>query len=122
MADDDVVVWYNPRCSKCIGAEELLAAHGIAARQVRYLDEPPAAEEIRQVLALLGSTDPRDMMRVDEPLYDELALATRSGEDLVDAMAAQPVLIQRPIVIRAGRAVIARPPERLLELLDDADD
>jgi len=115
---DEVVVWYNPRCSKCRGAEELLAAHGVPARQVRYLDDPPPREEIVRVLGLLGTSDPRTMMRTREPLYAELGLADADPERLLDAMTAHPELIERPIVIRADRAVVARPPELLLSLLE----
>jgi arsenate reductase len=116
--DDGVVVWYNPRCSKCQGADELLAAHGVPARRVRYLDDPPARDEIRRVLGLLGASDPRVMMRTGEPRYRELGLDDAPPDDLVDAMATYPELIERPIVIRADRAVVARPPELLLSLLD----
>jgi arsenate reductase-like glutaredoxin family protein len=62
-AEPDVVVWYNPRCSKCRGAEELLAACGVPAQRMFYLDNPPARDEITRVLALLGTADPRALMR-----------------------------------------------------------
>jgi arsenate reductase len=120
VADDELVVWYNPRCSKCQGAEALLEAHAVRARQVRYLDDPPSEQEIRRVLGLLGESDPRAMMRTGEPRYAELGLADASPDELVAAMAANPVLIERPIVIRADRAVVARPPELLLSLLGDS--
>jgi arsenate reductase len=115
---DDVVVWYNPRCSKCLGAEELLAAHGVATRQLRYLDDPPTRDEIVRVLTLLGTPDPRAMMRTKERRYADLGLDQADADQLLDAMAAYPELIERPIVIRADRAVVARPPELLLSLLD----
>lgn len=118
MNGAEVVVWYNPRCSKCRGAAELLAAHGVPARQVRYLDEPPPEAEIRRVLALLGETDPRPLMRTDEPRYAELSLAGASADELIVAMSRYPELIQRPVVIWPDRAVIARPPELLLPLLE----
>lgn len=115
---DGVVIWYNPRCSKCRGAEELLAAQGVSSRQLRYLDDPPPREEIVRVLGLLGTTEPRAMMRTKEPRYAELGLAQADHDRLLDAMAAYPELIERPIVIHADRAVVARPPELLLSLLD----
>jgi arsenate reductase len=59
MAEADVIVWYNPRCSKCRGAEQMLAAYGVPARKVFYLDDPPPRDEITRVLALLGTADPR---------------------------------------------------------------
>lgn len=116
----EVTVWFNPRCSKCVGAEALLAAHGVPAHKVHYLDDPPARAEIARVLELLGTTDPRAMMRTGESLYRELGLADVSADQLLDAMAEHPVLIERPIVIRGDRAVVARPPELLLSLLEDA--
>jgi len=109
MADEGVSVWYNPRCSKCRGAEELLAAYGVPAQRVLYLDTPPSAAEIARVLALLGSSDPRDLIRTSEARYVELGLATASADELVDAMTRYPELIQRPVVIWPDRAVIARP-------------
>lgn len=113
----EVTVWYNPRCSKCQGAEELLAAYGVPAQKLFYLDQPPSRAEIVRVLGLLGSDDPRVMMRRGEPLYRELGLANASADRLIDAMAEHASLIERPIVIRADRAVVARPPELLLDLL-----
>lgn len=118
MADAGVSVWYNPRCSKCRGAEELLAAYGVPAQRVLYLDTPPSAAEIARVLTLLGSTDPRELMRTSEPRYVELGLAAASDGELIEAMTRYPELIQRPVVIWPDRAVIARPPELLLPLLE----
>jgi arsenate reductase len=120
VTEDGVQVWYNPRCSKCQGAEELLAAYGVPARRVLYLDQPPTRDEIVHVLKLLGATDPRVMMRTGEPRYRELGLHDASDGALVDAMATSPELIERPIVIWADRAVVARPPELLLPLLERA--
>ena len=118
MTGADVVVWYNPRCSKCRGAEELLASYGVPAQKVLYLDNPPGRAEIARVLALLGTEDPRLLMRTGEPRYRELGLASAAADELIEAMARYPELIQRPVVIWADRAVIARPPELLLPLLE----
>lgn len=70
------------------------------------------------MLALLGTSDPRVIIRASEPVYAELSLDQADDGALLDAMAAHPVLIQRPIVILGDRAVVARPPERILDLLD----
>jgi arsenate reductase len=87
------------------------------ARRVRYLDDPPSAAEIARVLALLGAADPRVLMRTSEPRYEGLGLAGATAGEPIDAMASHPELIERPVVIWADRAVIARPPELLLPLL-----
>ena len=83
----------------------------------QYLEEAPSRADIERVMRLAGIDDPRAMMRPGEELYQELGLADADRETLIDAMAAHPILIERPIVIRGERAVVARPPERLLDLL-----
>lgn len=118
MSDSDTTVWFNPACSKCRGARELLGERGVEADYVRYLDDTPDRAEIERVMGLLGIDDPRDMMRTGEAVYAELGLADAAAEELIDAMVANPILIERPIVIRGDRAVIARPPEKALELLE----
>ena len=117
-SDAEVCVWFNPGCSKCRGARDLLAGRGVDAQYLRYLDDRPSADDIRRVMGLLGIDDPRLMMRTNEAVYRQLGLAGVHGQDLIAAMVEHPVLIERPIVIRGGRAVIARPPEKLLALLD----
>ena len=98
-------------------AQGLLVEHGIEAHIVEYLKMAPTVPELRVLMAQLGITDPRQMMRTGEGVYAELGLAEQNGDELLGAIAAHPVLLERPIVVRDGRAVIARPPERLLELL-----
>jgi len=117
MPDDDVTVFFNPSCSKCRGARDILAEHGVDAHYVRYLEDTPSRAELERVMGLLGIDDPRAMMRTGEPVYAELGLKDASRDALLDAMVAHPILIERPIVIRGDRAVIARPPEKLLDLL-----
>jgi arsenate reductase len=85
---------------------------------VVYLDDPPPPAEIVRVLALLAATDPRVLMRTSEPRCEELGLADATADELVDAMSQYPELIERPVVIWADRAVVARPPELLLSLVD----
>ena len=111
-------IYFNPRCSKCRTAQGLLTEHGIDARIVEYLKAAPTVAQLHTLMEQLGLSDPRGMMRTGEDLYVSLALADQSGEALLEAIAANPILLERPIVVRDGRAVIARPPERLLELLN----
>ncbi|HLF40119.1 MAG TPA: arsenate reductase (glutaredoxin) [Acidimicrobiia bacterium] len=114
-----MTVWFNPRCSKCRTTEGILAERGVEADYVRYLESAPTREELERVLALLGTDDPRAIVRTGEPVYSELGLAAAGRDALLDALTEHPILIERPIVIRGSRAVIGRPPERVLELLDD---
>jgi len=120
-ADDVLTVYFNPNCSKCRGARDLLDERGSKADYLRYLDATPPRAELERVLGLLGLGDPRRMMRTGEAIYKELDLgaAKVTRDQLLDAMVEHPILIERPIVIRGERAVIARPPEKLLDLLDD---
>jgi arsenate reductase len=112
----DITIYHNPRCSKSRGAVSLLEEQGIEAHVVEYLKDGPTRPEIEQLLFLLGFDDPRSMMRVGDDAYRELALADATRDELVDAMAAHPILIERPIVVAGNRAIIARPPERVAEL------
>jgi arsenate reductase len=116
---DEVVVYFNPACSKCRDARDLLSERGEAATYVRYLEERPTRVELERVMDLLDITDPRKMMRTGESVYQRLGLAAAGKDRLLEAMVEHPILIERPIVIRGNRAVIARPPEKLLELIDE---
>src|SRR3954468_24327928 len=114
----ETTMYFNPSCSKCRTAEGLLRERNIDADIVRYLDEPPTLEDLRRLMQLLGITDPRAMMRPGESVYTERGLADATADELLQATTEDPILLDRPIVVRGDRAVIARPPERLLELLE----
>ncbi len=116
----EATVYFNPSCSKCRTVQSILAEQGIDAHYVEYLERSPSREELEKVMSLLGIDDPRQMMRTAEATWQELGLEGASREELLDAMASHPVLIERPIVLLGDRAVVARPPERVLELLDPA--
>jgi len=116
ISNDDVLVYFNPNCSKCRGARDLLDDKGVEADYFRYLDDAPTREELERVMGLLGIDDPRAMMRTGESVYKELNLADADRDALLDAMTKNPILIERPIVIKGDKAVIARPPEKLLDL------
>lgn len=115
---DEAVLYFNPDCSKCRTAAGLLKERGIPTRTVRYLSDVPSRSDLEDILTKLGTEDPRLILRTDEAIYAELGLAVATADQLLVAMVAHPILIQRPIVIRGERAVLARPPERLLELFD----
>ena len=110
-------LYFNPSCSKCRTAETLLGERGIDARLVHYLDRPPTVEDLQALMVRLGIDDPREMLRTREELYTQLDLDGGPPDRLLAAIAAHPILLERPIFMVGDRAVIARPPERLLELL-----
>ena len=114
---DTVTIWHNPRCSKSRGALALLTERGIDPTVVRYLDDAPDRAELERVLGLLGTDDPRAIVRTGEARYRELGLARADRDGLLDALAAHPALIERPIVIVGDKAVVGRPPENVLSLL-----
>lgn len=115
---DQVTIYHNPRCSKSRQALALLEEEGVIPTVVKYLDTPPDAATLEEVLRLLR-LEPRDVMRKSEAEYTELNLAdpALTREQLIAAMVQNPRLIERPIVIANGRAVIARPAEKVLDIL-----
>lgn len=114
----ELTLYHNPRCSKSRGALELLEARGLAPTVVRYLDTPPSAAELRELLAKLGMSA-HQLLRTGEEEYQTLGLAdtSLSEEQLIEAMATHPRLIERPILIVGDKAVVGRPPEKVLEIL-----
>lgn len=110
-------IYHNPRCSKSRQTLELLEQQGINPEIVRYLETPPDAATLVDLLERLDLSA-RELMRKGEDPYKELNLANPdlSEAQLVQAMVDYPKLIERPIVIHDGKAVIGRPPERVLEL------
>lgn len=113
-----VTLYHNPRCSKSREALQLLQAHGVDPTVVLYLEQPLNAAQLGALLRKL-KIDARALLRRGEAEYRELNLAdtTLSDQQLIDAMVAHPRLIERPIAVAGERAVIGRPPERVLELL-----
>jgi arsenate reductase len=114
---DDVCVWFNPNCSKCRGARDLLEERGVDAEYLRYLEDTPSRQEIERVLGLLGTDDPRAIVRTGEAVYKELGLADADRDTLLDAMVANPILIERPLVETEKGVRLCRPQDRVREIL-----
>lgn len=114
----DLTLYHNPRCSKSRAALEILEARGLAPTVVRYLDTPLEAAQMRSLLGKLGLSA-RQLLRSGEDEYKALNLAdaSLSDEQLIEAMAAHPKLIERPILVAGDKAIIGRPPEKVLEIL-----
>ena len=114
----DLTLYHNPHCSKSRGALELLEARGLAPTVVRYLETPPDAATLTTLLGKLG-VGARQLLRSGEDEYKALNLADPALSDaqLIDAMVKHPKLIERPILVAGDKAVIGRPPEKVLEIL-----
>jgi arsenate reductase len=115
----ELTVYEKPTCTTCRNLWVLLSEHGIDADRVNYHVTGLTEDEIRDLLRKAGLR-PRKVLRTREPAYSDLALGERdlSDDELIALMAENPELVQRPIVVRGERAVLARPVERVLELLD----
>ena len=115
---EEVQIFHNPKCSKCRQTMEILNEKGVKASVVEYLKTPPNKIELAKVLDLLG-IEPRELMRKHEAPYKENNLdnADLTREQLIQAMVDNPVLIERPIVIKGNKATIGRPPEKVLDIL-----
>ena len=116
---DAVKIYHNPRCSKSRDTLSLLKSNGVEPEVVLYLDTPPDAQTLRQLLRMLGMGSARELMRQKEDLYKSLDLddSRLTEAELIQAMVQNPKLIERPIVVANGHARIGRPPEDVLEIL-----
>ncbi|SFH73038.1 arsenate reductase [Pseudomonas guineae] len=114
----DMTLYHNPRCSKSRSALQLLEERGLSPTIVRYLDTPLSSNELQELLGKLGISA-RQLLRTGEDEYKNLALNNPqlTEAQLIDAMASQPKLIERPILVVGDKAVIGRPPETVLEIL-----
>ena len=114
----NVTIWHNPRCGKSRDAAKLLEEKGIDADVVKYLETPPSKKELKAVLKMLGISA-RELMRTKEDIYKELNLKEESDEEkLIHAMVENPKLIERPVVIKDGKAAIGRPLKNIIDILD----
>ena len=116
-SDDQLILLHNPRCSKSRAARALFEERGVAFTERRYLEEPLSLAELEQLSVRLGRS-PHEWVRKGEDAYREAGLDSDATADRVlEAMAAHPILIERPIAMRGDRAVGGRPPEEVLSLL-----
>lgn len=114
----DFTIYHNPRCSKSRQTLELLRENGIEPRVVAYLETPPDAATLQDLVKKLGLARAHDLVRTKEDAYAKAGLSPDSDDaTVVAALTRWPKLIERPIVVRGERAVIGRPPENVLTLI-----
>jgi arsenate reductase len=114
-------IWHNPRCTKSRQAKAALDEAGLKYTERRYLDEPPTAAELDAVLTKIGA-EPWEVARLNEPVAKDLGLKTMEHDRArwIEIMVANPVLIQRPIIVMDEQAVVARDPQAVKTALDGA--
>ena len=116
-AEDEFALYHNPRCSKSRSALSLLLDQGVSPTVIEYLKTPPSKDELRDLVSRLG-IKPEALVRKSEAAYKEHFAGKRlTDEEWLEAMASNPILIERPIAVKGERAVVGRPPERVLELV-----
>lgn len=118
MSQQKLVIYHNPRCSKSRETLQILEDNNLTAEIVEYLENPPTAAELRDIIAKLG-IGARELLRTTEPVYRDADLDddSLSEDEIIEAICEYPALLQRPIVVAGDRAIIGRPPARVLELL-----
>jgi len=114
----DFIIYHNPRCSKSRQTLEILNDHDVDIEIVLYLENPPSEDEIASILIKLGLNS-RDIIRKGEDEYKLLDLKDQNltENELITFMSKNPKLIERPIVVKADKAVIGRPPENVLSII-----
>jgi arsenate reductase (glutaredoxin) len=117
MAKSNITLYHNPRCSKSRGALSILEENGTRPAVVEYLKTPPTKAELKAILGKLGMK-PEQLVRKGEEIYKrKYAGKALTDQQWIDALAEDPILIERPILVAGERAVIGRPPEKVLEIL-----
>jgi arsenate reductase len=121
MPMSKITIYHNPQCSNSRGALALMRERGVEPEVIEYLKNPPTRERLVELIQRMGIRA-RDLLRTKEPIYGELGLddPALTDEQLVDAMLAHPILMNRPIVETPLGTRLCRPPETVLEILPKA--
>jgi arsenate reductase (glutaredoxin) len=117
LASSKVRMYHNPRCTKSRETLALLREHGVEPEIIEYLKTPPSAADVVDLIGKL-KLDAHALLRTKEEPYKRLKLSPKSSQaDIAKAIASEPVLLERPIVVVGKKAAIGRPPENVLEIL-----
>jgi arsenate reductase len=118
MSVEKLTIYHNPSCSKSRETLEILRENNRQPEIIEYLQQPPTKEELTSIVKLLGIS-PRQLLRIGEPEYRKAGLdnESTSDEQIIEAICKYPPLLQRPIVVQGNKAIIGRPPIRVLEII-----
>jgi arsenate reductase len=118
MTSEKLTIYHNPCCSKSRETLQILEQHNTQFQVIEYLDTPPSKSDIRQIVKKLGVA-PIDLLRTAEKAYIEARYQAdlMSDEEIIEAIATHPSLLQRPIVICGKKAIIGRPPIKVLDII-----
>lgn len=118
MSNRKITIFHNPSCSKSRETMSLLEENNQIPEVVEYLKEPPGKQSLKEIIAKLGLPI-RELIRTTEPVFAETGLDINSmaEDDIIDAICKHPSLLQRPIVVCGEKAIIGRPPVKVLDLL-----
>ena len=111
-----VTIYHNPRCSKSRQTLELIREKGVEPQIVEYLDTPPSAAELKDILSKLGMSAAQ-IVRKKEAKEEGIDVEALDNDALIEALAAHPRAIERPIVVKGAKAVMGRPPENVIDLV-----
>lgn len=115
---NEITIWHNPSCSKSREAMNILESNNSQAKVIKYLESTPSATQIKETLKMLDIS-PRELMRTKEDIYSELNLKDETDNDtLIQAMAQNPKLIERPVIIKGNKAIIGRPTDKIASFLN----
>jgi len=113
----ELTIWHNPKCSKSREAKKILEEQNVPHRTFEYLKEEISASNIKDIMKKLNISDIKDMLRKKEDEYKTMDIESKTQDEIIDIIIKTPKLIERPIIIKDTKAVIARPMENLLDLL-----
>jgi arsenate reductase len=118
MSNVRLIIYHNPSCSKSRETLQILKNSNLTPRVIEYLDEPPTRQELKAIIKMLG-VSARDLLRTNEQIYQQAKLENDalSEDEIIAAICQHPVLLQRPIVVSGNRAVIGRPPAKVLNII-----
>lgn len=118
MNDAKLTIYHNPNCSKSRETLEILTRNDKSPEIIEYLSEPPTTKALEDIVNMLGIS-PGELVRTGEQSYQDAGfdIDSMSNGEIIEMICTHPILLQRPIVVSGNKAVIGRPPSRVLDII-----